>query len=172
VWGKCILYAKNGLPIPRQSVTPPLFPLTFISDAAGAVHTNSEVHLPDASLLQARGVASVGFQEQQYFFTSILYWPEKFVQQFPSNSTLLETIGLLLPFISIPQHLLHRSILLLVDNEAVVYAWSRRMSPHSPLVSILIQALHLIEVALPCRIYVQHIPRCSTEPACLVDALS
>jgi hypothetical protein len=172
IWGKCLLYAKDGFPIPRHSITPPLFPLTFVSDAAGAVRgaqTNKDsTPIPFSD----RGVASLGFEDDQYFFVSILRWPHIFLTKFPSNSTLLESIGLLLPFLCIPQQLTGRHILLLVDNEAVVYAWTRRLSPHSEWVSIIIQTLHIMEAALPCRIYVQHVPRCSTGPATLADALS
>ncbi len=58
------------------------------------------------------------------------------------------------------------------DNEAIVHAWKCRVSAHNELISILIQTQHLVEAVLPFHRYVQKVPRCSTEPACLVDALS
>ena len=39
------------------------------------------------------------------------------------RQTTLETIGLLLPFLSIPSSLQGRDIILRVDNKAVVYGW-------------------------------------------------
>jgi hypothetical protein len=94
------------------------------------------------------------------------------LQKFASHSTILEVIGLLLPFLCIPHQLIGKPILLLVDNEAVVYAWNRRMARHNAYVSIFIQTLHMLEAALPCRIFVQYIKRCSTPEAVLVDKLS
>jgi hypothetical protein len=138
----------------------------FISDAAGAAQPASTLQSPD------RGVASLGFQNTDYFFASILYWPHPFLQLFPSNSTLLEAIGLLLPFLAIPLKLRGQNVQLFVDNEAVVHAWNRRVSARNEWISLVIQTLHVLEAALPCRIHVQHIPRCSTKPARLVDALS
>jgi hypothetical protein len=38
--------------------------------------------------------------------------------------------------------------------------------------SLFIQTLHVIEAALPCKIYVDHVPRCSTPLAKLADALT
>jgi hypothetical protein len=43
---------------------------------------------------------------------------------------------------------------------------------HTELLSIMIQSLHIVEAVLPCRINVQHIPRCSSPQSLLADQLS
>ncbi len=115
---------------------------------------------------------SLGYNEHNYTFCSVLKWPLPFLRKFGSNSTLLEIIGLLLLFLCIPEQLRHTPVLLLVDNQAVVYVWRKRMAPHCEYVSLITQTLHLIEAFLPCRIYVEHIPRCSSSQSILVDQLS
>jgi hypothetical protein len=63
-------------------------------------------------------------------------------------------------------------VLLYVDNQAIIHAWHKRMSPHCELVSIIVQCLHLLEAILPCRIYVEYVPRCSSPSSVLADKLS
>ncbi len=63
-------------------------------------------------------------------------------------------------------------VLLLVENPAVVYIWHKLMSPHCEYVSLITQSLHLIEAMLPCRIYVEHLTRCSSPQSILVHQLS
>ncbi len=146
--------------------------MTFISDAAGAAlswNTGEKINL---SQPEDRGVASLWFTTRQYFFVASLKWNIPMLEMFASNSTLLEAIGLLLPFLCIPQQLVGKYVLLLVDNEAVIYAWHKRMSHRDQYVSIFIQTLHMLEAALPCRIFTQYVKRCSTPEAILVDKLS
>jgi hypothetical protein len=48
---------------------------------------------------------SVGFEDDRYTSVAILCWLWNFLDTFATNSTLLEAIGLLLPFLCIPQAL-------------------------------------------------------------------
>jgi hypothetical protein len=172
VWAKCLMAAKSGFPIPLKQEQPPLYPYKFISDAAGAALSWLAGKPHNTSRVNDRGVASLGFQDDLYYFVVIVHWPTKFLDKFASNSTLLEAVGLLLPFLCIPTTLAGHHVELLVDNEALVYAWNKRLCKQSAFVSILVQALHLCEFILPCCIYVTHIPRCSTSQASLADRLS
>jgi hypothetical protein len=117
-------------------------------------------------------VASLGFKDSTYFFVAILKWPMEFLTKYGTQSSVFEAIGLLLPFIAIPSHLQHRHILLLVDNEAFVKAWLRRVAKYNETMAIFILTLHLLEALLPCRIYVHYMKRCSNTPAKVVDQLS
>jgi hypothetical protein len=107
-----------------------------------------------------------------YFFVASLQWLSQFLTTYGSCTALLETIGLLFLFLCIPRLLVNQNILLAVDNEAVIYAWKKIMSPCNLRVSMLIHTLHLLEAALPCRIFIEHVPHCSTPEATLVDHLS
>jgi hypothetical protein len=149
-----------------------LYPRTFVSDAAGAALQHQPHNVVNISEPEDRGVASLGYNEHSYIFCSILKWPLPLPQKFGSNSTILEIVGLLLPFLCIPQQLRDKNVLLLVENQAVVCTWRKRMSPHCEYVSLITQSLHLIEAMLPCIIYVEHITRCSSPQSILVDQLS
>jgi hypothetical protein len=138
----------------------------------GLPYSTNPHNVENISEPEDRGVASLGYNEHSYLFCSVLKWPLPFLQKFGSNSTLLEIIGFLLPFMCIPGQLRHTHVLLLVDNQAVVYAWRKQMSPHCEYVYLITQTLHLIEAMLPCRIYVKHILRCSSPQSILVDQLS
>jgi hypothetical protein len=172
IWAKCVLAGKSGLPIPLKREHPPIKPMQFISYAAGAALSWKHGRPENVSKPNDRGVASLGFQNQNYFFAAILRWPVKFLNTYASNSTLLEIIGLLLPFLCKPNLLVGKHIQLHVDNEALLYTWNKRLCKQSELVSILLQVLHLCEYVLPCRIYLNHVPRCSNPTASMVDRLS
>ena len=83
-----------------------------------------------------------------------------------------EAIGLLLPFLLLPSRLTHRRIHLLVDNISLVWAWKKRHMKNDVLTSIVLRTLHILEAALPCKIYISHLPRVSTRAAVLADNLS
>ncbi len=91
---------------------------------------------------------------------------------FGSKSATLETVGLILPFVTKPSELVGQYIVLGVDNLSVVYAWEKRYSKNDPETSLLIRVLHVIEAFLHCKIYVTHVRRLSTRMATLADCLS
>jgi hypothetical protein len=113
-------------------------------------------------------------------FLGTITWPESLLtttvssnnKMFASKSTTLETVGLLIPFLSIPWKLWGRHIVLEVDNTAVQYGWHKKYCKNDPETSVLLRALHVIEAFLHCRIYVQHVKRVSTDMAKLADSFS
>jgi hypothetical protein len=162
VWAKVLLSANKPQPIPNLRKNPNLYAKKFISDAAGSQFLSTT----------KCGVASVGFDESSFWFATRIFWNSRFLQSAASNMSFLEAIGLLLPFVTVPKKLCGREIVLYVDNLAVVYAWDKRYSKNDEKTSIVIQALHLIEVVLPCRIFVEHEPRRSSYQAKLADNLT
>ena len=88
------------------------------------------------------------------------------------KSSTLEAVGLLLPFLCIPQLLVNKSVLLLTDNEALTYGWDSKKIRHDVSASIFIRALHIITFYLGCHVHVQHIPRNSTFLATIADGLT
>ena len=99
-------------------------------------------------------------------------WPIKFIEKYPSNSAVLECIGLLAPFVTSPKDLQGKNILLEVDNITCCFGWQKRNSKTNESLAILIQTLHIFEAALPCRIFIEHVKRRSTNLSKLVDNLS
>jgi hypothetical protein len=91
---------------------------------------------------------------------------------FGSKSATLETVGLILPFVTNPLELTGQHIVLGVDNLSVVYACQKRYCKNDPETSLLIRVLHVIEAYLHCKIYVTHVWRLSMRVATLADCLS
>jgi hypothetical protein len=119
------------------------------------------------------GCASIGYdRNREVSFIAKIEWTDKFLDFANCNSGVLESIGLLLPFLSIPHKLKNKEIVLTLENLAVVFAWSKKYAKYDEKLSLFIQTIHVIEAALPCKIYVDHVPRCSTTLAKLADALT
>jgi hypothetical protein len=172
IWFRCILDTQGGLPIPEIVKQPPLFTETYISDAAGAALLRTKGKVENISQPNDQCVASIGFRKGTLTFACVFKWPEKFLDTFPSKSMFFESVGLLLPFLCTPQHLVGKNVLLLVDNDALPQSWIRRMPRRNEHAAIVIRILHMLEAALPCRIFIQYQRRCSTDEAKLVDRLS
>jgi hypothetical protein len=128
-----------------------------------------------------RGVASIGTDEQgNVRFWSRVAWPLHLLNEaqdgkgcyFGSKTATLEAVGLLLPFLTNPEQLLGRHVILRVDNKAVVYGWGSKGVRNDVAASILIRALYLIGGLLSCTIHVEHLPRMSSELGTLADHLS
>jgi hypothetical protein len=60
-WGKCLVDNAQGFPVPIQAEFPPLYPRTFVSDAAGAGLTHQVPHGAGVPAPGDRGVASLGY---------------------------------------------------------------------------------------------------------------
>jgi hypothetical protein len=119
------------------------------------------------------GCASLGLSQNGDFnFIAKQKWSEKFLLFANNNSGMLESIGLLLPFLCIPEKLQNKQNILQTDNLAVVFAWQKKYAKNDEKLTIFIQSLHLIECALQCKIFVEHVLRCSTPAAKMADALT
>jgi hypothetical protein len=180
IWKKVINSARIGLPLCKTFERPTLFPLTFISDAAGAALEWEGNVCKNVTVPGDRGVAAVGFDEGGVTSVGIIRWPEKLLiskkgqggKFFGSKSGTLEMVGLIIPFITQPAALAGQHIVLSLDNTSVVYAWNKKYSRNDPETSLLIRTLHVIEAFLSCKIYVTHTRRLTTSMATLADHLS
>jgi hypothetical protein len=159
---------------------PPLYPIRFISDAAGAVFEWKEGVCKNTTEPGDPDVASIGFANNVVLSVSILKWPISFIKKsgvqsaggYGSRSAVLKAIGLLLPFLQNLKDLIGRHILLEVDNATVVYAWEKKYNKRDAELSILIRCLHVIEAFLGCKIYVKHTKKMSNDMAIIADKLS
>jgi hypothetical protein len=151
---------------------PPLGHYTFASDAAGGAGGKEK---GDA------GCGSVGFDESgEIIFAKQLLWPESdFLDwtdgkgsKMSQKTTTLEFIGVLLPFITIPELLVNKYVVVSVDNLACYFGWINRQAAGDATASIFIRALHLISLFLGCEVHIKHLPRLSNWEAQLVDRIS
>jgi hypothetical protein len=168
-----------GLPIGQIFENPPIFPISFVTDAAGASWEMSDKGRINTTSGDRRA-AAVEHDKNDIVSISIVRWPDSLMfisrsrenLRMSSKSATLETVGILLPFLSKPKELAGRHILIEVDNLAVVFAWEKRYSKSDPETSLLIRCLHVIEARLECKIYVTHLRRLSNQWATLADSLS
>jgi hypothetical protein len=180
IWKNCILEASAGFPLGEIFENPPIFPVSFVTDAAGAAWEVTENGRVNCSVPNDRGAAAVGHCKGKVTAVARVLWPKSFILSaksserkfYSSKSATLETIGLLLPFLAFPTDLAGRHVLLEVDNLSVVYAWEKRYSKTDPETSLLIRCLHVLEAFLCCKIYVKHLRRVSNRMAFLADSLS
>jgi hypothetical protein len=180
IWKNCVLEASGGFPLGEIFENPPIFPVAFATDAAGAAWETTENGRVNCSVPKDRGAAAVGHCRGQIIAIARVLWPTKFIMTaksserkfFGSKSATLEAVGLLLPFLAFPADVAGRHVLLEVDNLSVVYAWEKRYSKTDPETSLLIRCLHVLEGYLCCKIYVKHLRRVSNRLAFLADSLS
>jgi hypothetical protein len=152
-----------------------------VSDAAGARFVKENNRFIPYSTQDGRGAVSIGsLNDDTVWFSAVLTWPPSFLlhardnsdHAFGCKSTTLEAIAMLLPFLCCPSTLSNRDVVLLTDNEALIYGWSARRVKNDVTASILIRAIHLISSFVGCAVTIRHLPRLSTPLATLADALT
>lgn len=181
VWAAAIVSAKSGLPIPHRIQKPSLSAITFVADAAGAQFTRQGDRFTPYCTDRFRGAAAISLNTAgKVWFCARVTWPRFFLLKardsndhaYGCKSSTLEAIGILLPFLCCPAAIAGREVLLLTDNEPIVYGWDSRRVQHDISASIFIRAIHIISHFLGSPTTVQHLPRMSTPPATLADELT
>ena len=173
IWLGFLTDKNPWLPIPPEPVNPTCSYKSFISDAAGLSI--------DGDYSCGPGVASVGFNENgEIMFAQSISWFHNMIVhkrdskgvRFGDKSTTLEMIGLLLPFLSIPNKLRNQHVVVFVDNLACVHGWESKSVKGDTTASILLRAPHLIEAFLGSVIHVRHAPRKLNWESTMVDRMS
>jgi hypothetical protein len=181
VWAEAVRTAGLGLPIPGRPLQPSLLALRFVSDAAGAQFAKIAGRFIPIPNRDDRGAASVGYLPGgQIWFYSRVIWPKNLLlhardtndHAYGCKSPTLEAVRVLLPFLTVPQHMIGHDILLHTDNEAVVYGWASRRIKNDHSASIIIRCVHVISALLGCRVYIEHLAHMSTTEAILADHLT
>ena len=180
IWKKAVLAAKNGMPIGLPPMGPPITAVKFISDAAGAAYHWADGKCANLTEPGDRGVASVGFAGEDLFFVGGLKWTFALMTKlrdsrgrlWGSKSSALECIGLVIPFVTRPELMRNKYVILYVDNISLIYAWEKKYCKNDEETSILIRCLHVLEAFLETKIFVEHVKRMSNDMAVLVDHLS
>jgi hypothetical protein len=154
-------------------VSPPLACKWFVSDAAGCAESQP--------IKNRIGCGNIGIDhEKNIIFVNQLFWPVNVLTNVKDENgvllcyktSLLEFLGILLPFVLIPDQLVNQYIIVKVDNIGCYFGWLNRQLSGDALTSILIRLLHLICHKISCTVHIEHLPRMSTPEASLVDRLS
>ena len=168
-----MLKEKIWLPIPPEPCAAPLRVKSFFSDAAGLA--------VDGDWTTGPGVASIGFDEEGKFICAVnITWPTDMIRshidskgvRFGDKSTTLEMVGVLIPFIVIPNELKNQHIELSVDNMNCLYGWENKSLKGDISASIIIRAIHLISAYLGSIVHIKHLPRVSNFESTMVDRMS
>ena len=169
VWAAVVSSACRWLPIHHELSRPPSDAVHFVSDAAGGHGAEEWV-----------GVASLGLKEDgSIWFICRGQWPKAILEdsdekgvRFASKMTTLELVGLLLPLLTVPDHVRQRNVVLGVDNVSVVFGWENRSVSGDMSASVLIRAMHIVASFLETRIFVQHVPRRSSLASIVADDMT
>jgi hypothetical protein len=168
VWAN-FLCDDDWQPLRMRHCAPPLYYKNFASDAAGWQSARAE--------REEIGCGNIGFDgEGRIIFANQFFWPSAFLQwensKYGMKTTTLEFLGILIPFLLIPEKLVNEYVVVRVDNIGCYFSWINRQASGDEETSILVRALHLIASALACEIHIEHLPRMSNWEAMVVDRLS
>ena len=169
-----------GLPIADKPVKPPLWPLVFYTDAAGAsfaVVRGERVYHSN----EGKGVACIcgsGFQD--IWAWTRLQWPEGLLTgkvdekgcSFGSKTTTLESVGLLLPLLAFPESLAGKHLVFKIDNMAVVWGWESGYVKNDETASEILKTISYLAGYLGATVHVEHVNRMSEDLAKLADEMS
>lgn len=173
IWANVLLCPVVWLPITPRYCNPPLTYYYFTSDAAGCAD--------NAITKTGLGCGSVGFDTKgDICFLKQLLWPDNVLDEFHdekgcklgNKTTMLEFLGIIIPFVIIPEKLCNKYVIVKTDSIGCFYGWLNKQASGDGMASILVRALHLISSRLCCHIHIEHLPRCSSWDSMLVDRIS
>ena len=171
VWSRMI-HSADRLPIPLETSDPPLRFMQFSSDAAGVA---------DKEENNGTGVGGVGLNEDgeivhcfQEFWNDDMITTQKDSKgaRYGSKTSTLEMVGLIIPFLSVPELLKDKHVLLTTDNISCVFGWENKAIKGDISASILVRTLAIVSVFLNCTVYVRHEKRKSSWESLLADRLT
>jgi hypothetical protein len=173
VWAGFLNSDLKWLPICPIDQPTPVKCKEFVSDAAGLAK--------EADIRTSPGCGNIGFCENgKIIFANQFVWPRKFIEtmvdskgsRFGDKTTTLEAIGVLIPFILVPELLAGQHVLLRVDCFGTIYGFMNKVSKGDETASLFIRAVHLIAAYLSCAMHIDHLPRMSDFGAEVSDRLS
>ena len=111
---------------------------------------------------------------------SRLSWPANLITgmkdekgcYFGCKSTMLESVGILIPLIVFPDMVKGRQLVFKVDNIAVMWGWRNGYVKNDESATEVLKAARYLAGYLGADIYIEHVDRMSEELACMADELS
>ena len=151
---------KEWHPIAVRYTNIPLGCKSFTSDAAGCPANSSDK--------KRLGCGNIGFNyDGTIMFAYQLFWTREVLEihrdskdsRMGNKTTTLEFLGIILPFILIPEMLVNQNIEVKVDNTGCYFGWLNKQVTGDAMASILVRSLHLICSYLGSRVHITHLPR-------------
>jgi hypothetical protein len=173
VWWGFLNDPTPWIPICNPPNHPPVCTKVFISDAAGFPCNSSWSGKIGCGVIGVNELGSVCLVAQ-------LWWPKQFItykrdskgKRFGEKTAMLEHIGILLPFLLIPETLKNQHIIFKTDNISCMFGHQNGYMKGDECASILIRSLYLISAFLGCAVHVEHKPRRSDWESEVADNLS
>jgi len=171
VWAG-MLSLSDRLPIPPETSGPPLRHLHFVSDAAGVAEGETN---------KGTGVGGIGMDEEGVPICCFQeFWDDNMISvmkdtkgaRFGSKTSTLEMVGLIIPFLIVPELLRNKVVVMTTDNIGCVFGWENKAVKGDITASILVRALSLMSVVLKCSVHVRHEKRKSSWESCLADRMT
>ena len=172
--------AKSGLPLAEEPAKPTLGSLVFYSDAAGASFSKQNGRKVFHGN-ENRGVACIGGESLDTIWCwSRLSWPTGLLSEkldekgcsFGCKTTMLEAVGMLLPFVAFPEKIKGKNIVFKIDNIAVLYGWYKGYVKNDKSASEILKCVHYLSGLMGTTVNVEHMERVSDDMAELADELS
>ena len=172
--------SKSALPIAREPTQPSLSALTCYTDAAGASFTFVRGERICHNN-KGRGVSCLmGTDDSDVWAWTRLSWPERLLTSerdekgvfYGSKSTMLESVGLLLPLLAFPEEVAGRNLIFMIDNIAVLYGWNRGYVKNDRAASEVLKSVTYLAAFLGVKIHVRHVPRMTDSLAQMANELS
>ena len=91
---------------------------------------------------------------------------------FGSKTTMLESVGLLLPLLVFPDVVAGKNLLFKVDNTAVLWGWNSGYVRNDETATEVLKSVSYLAGYLGTPVHVEHVDRMSEDLACLADEMS
>ena len=130
---------------------------------------------------EGRGVSCIGGESlEKIWIWSRMNWPDGLIdgrldengRSFGSKSTMLEAVGMLLPFVAFPERIRGKRLVFKIDNAAVLFGWASGYVKEDESASEVLKAVHYLSGVYGVVVIVQHVDRMSNDMASLADELS
>ena len=172
VWAGMLSDVSGRYPIPHEPASPPMACKKFISDAAG----NAE-----NSAYTETGVGGICLDENGEIILAFQHiWDKEMITEkkdgkgarYGAKTTTLEMIGLVIPFLMIPEKMMNQNLVFEVDNIGCYFGWENKYVKGDITASILVKSILLMSSFLGSNVFVEHLPRVSNWEASVADNLS
>jgi hypothetical protein len=173
VWWGFLNDASPWIPICNPPNHPPICTKVFTSDAAGLPCSSSWVGNIGCGVIGINEKGSVCLITQ-------LWWPKAFItsqkdskgKRFGNKTATLELVGIILPFLLIPESMQNQHVIFKTDNLSCVFGHQNGYMKGDECASILLRSLYVISAFLGCTAHIEHIPRRSDWESEVADNLS
>ena len=171
VWAGMLIKSER-YPIPNEAGAPPLRAVHISSDAAGD---------PEGKGGRGAGIGGVGLNEEGEVNMCFQYlWKEEMITKkkddkgarMGSKTTFLETVGMTVSWLTYPEEMAGKHIVMSTDNTGCFFGWENKHVKGDNLASVLIRVILVLSTYMNAAVHVEKVMRKSTWGSDMADKLS